>query len=222
MSYALTLAGISLANLVAIISPGPAFLLVTRTAASRSRAVGLATAVGIASATTLWAAAATFGVGLFMTRFATVYGIVQLVGGVYLIWLGLMAWRAARAGRAATAPPTPAAPAEPTAARGHASAGELGRAALTGLSLTLTNPKVVIFFSSIFVALLPAPAPGWVRFAALGIVATQEFTWYVVVASVFSHARVQAAYRRIKGGIDRIMGVVFIAFGARIVALARI
>ncbi len=50
----------------------------------------------------------------------------------------------------------------------------------------------------------------------------QETTWYVLVACVFSHARVQAGYRRIGGTIDRVMGTVFIAFGARIVALTRI
>lgn len=217
MSYALTLAGISLANMLAIMSPGPAFLLVTRTAASQSRAVGLATALGIAAATTLWAVAATFGVAIFMTRFAAIYGVVQLAGGIYLIALGLAAWRGGRSDdRPASAATCEAGSETPV------SAARLTRAAMTGLSLTLTNPKVVIFFSSIFLALFPAETPFWVRIAALGIVATQEITWYVVVACVFSHARVQAAYQRIKRGIDRVMGAVFIAFGARIVALARI
>ncbi|HLI10493.1 MAG TPA: LysE family transporter [Alphaproteobacteria bacterium] len=215
MSYSLTLAGIALANLLAIISPGPAFLLVSRTAASRSRALGLATGLGVAAATTLWAVAATFGVAVLMTRLTTLYGLVQLVGGAYLIWLGLSAWRDhgdAPSGTASAA----------AALGGTPSAMELRRAFLTGLSLTLTNPKVVVFFSSIFVAMLPAQAPLWVRLAALGIVAVQENAWYMLVACLFSQARMQAAYQRIKGGIDRVMGAVFIAFGARIVALARI
>ncbi len=140
MSYSLTLAGIALANLLAIISPGPAFLLVSRTAASRSRALGLATGLGVAAATTLWAVAATFGVAVLMTRLTTLYGLVQLVGGAYLIWLGLSAWRDhgdAPSGTASAA----------AALGGTPSAMELRRAFLTGLSLTLTNPKVVVFCS---------------------------------------------------------------------------
>ncbi len=218
MSYAFTLAGVSVANMLAIMSPGPAFLLVTSTASSQSRAVGLATALGIAAATTLWAVAAIFGVAIFLTRFATLYGLVQLAGGVYLIWLGLVAWRGKRHGGdlASTVAESKISNDAPV------SAARLVRAAITGLSLTLTNPKVVIFFSSIFLALFPAETPFWVRLAALGIVAMQETTWYVVVACVFSHALVQAVYQRIKSGIDRVMGAVFIAFGARIVALAHI
>jgi hypothetical protein len=42
VSYGATLAGIAFANMLGILSPGPAFLLVSRTAAARSRAAGLA------------------------------------------------------------------------------------------------------------------------------------------------------------------------------------
>jgi threonine efflux protein len=162
--------------------------------------------------------AATFGVSIFMTRFTTIYGLVQLAGGIYLIWLGLVTWRSRRPGDC----PDSTAAASEVGGTAPVSAARLVRAAMTGLSLTLTNPKVVIFFSSIFLALFPTETPFRVRLAALGIVATQEITWYVVVACVFSHARVQAAYRRMKRGIDRVMGTVFIVFGARIAALAHI
>jgi threonine efflux protein len=151
--------------------------------------------------------AATFGVAMLMTQFAVLYGIVQIIGGLYLIWLGLMAWK--HTGSNEVGP-------EDASPRGYR------RAAATGFLLSLTNPKIVIFFSSIFVAMLPVDAPMWVRLAALGIVAFQETLWYALVACVFSHHRVQAGYRRIRGGVDRVMGTVFIALGARIVAVARI
>lgn len=211
MSYTLALAAVSAADALAVISPGPAFLLVSRTAASRSRAVGLATGGGVAAAIILWATAATFGVAALMARFATVYGAIQLAGGAYLIWLGLSAWREATLG---------AEPARDTG--GTAPPTSLRRAVLVGVSLTLANPKVVVFFSSIFVALIPAHAPLWVRGAAIGIVAIQEITWYVLVACLFSHARVRLAYQRMRFVLDRAIGTVFVALGARIVALARV
>jgi threonine efflux protein len=207
VSYGATLAGIAFANMLGILSPGPAFLLVSRTAAARSRSAGLATGLGVAMAATLWAAAATFGVAFVMTRLAAVYGAIQLAGAVYLIWLGLSAWLHQ--------------PAE-TAAGSTSPSSRRGSAILTGFGLSLTNPKIVVFFSSIFVALIPAEAPLWVRLAALGIVAGQETLWAVAVACLFSQPSIQAGYRRFARRIEQVMGAVFIALGARIAALARV
>ncbi len=211
MSYVPMLAGIAVINLLAIMSPGPAFFLVSRSAASRSRAVGVATALGVSAAAGLWAMAAIFGVALLMTRFTTVYGLMQLAGGAYLIWLGLSAWSASQRSEDASAEADDL---------GRGVSSSLRRAVLTGGMLSLTNPKMIIYFTSIFVAVFPAHAPLWVHLTALGIVVAEEVLWWVLVAYLFSHARMQAAYRRVRGVLDRVLGVAFVAFGARIVALA--
>ncbi|HUC18137.1 MAG TPA: LysE family transporter [Acetobacteraceae bacterium] len=207
MSYAFTLAGIAAANMLACLSPGPAFLLISRAAAGRSRTIGLATGLGIALAATLWAAAASFGVAAIMTRLATLYGLIQLAGAVYLIWLGLAAWLHPDSGEASLP------------ARGLESRS---RAFLVGLSLGLTNPKIVIFFSSIFVALIPAHAPLSLRLAALAVVAADEVVYAGLVACLFSTPRVRALYQRLRHGLERVAGALFIAIGARIAALARL
>jgi threonine efflux protein len=79
----------------------------------------------------------------------------------------------------------------------------------------------VIFFSSIFVALLPPHAPLWLRLAVVGIVCVQEITWYTTVAFVFSRPRVQAAYRRLSQWIERALGTVLIGLGLRILVGVR-
>jgi threonine/homoserine/homoserine lactone efflux protein len=93
---------------------------------------------------------------------------------------------------------------------------------MVGAWLSLGNPKIVVFFSSIFVALLPPHAPLWVRLAAIAIVGAQELAWYTTVAFVFSRPRVQAAYARAHGVIERTLGAVLIGLGARIVTAVRI
>lgn len=145
-----------------------------------------------------------------MARFAALYGAIQLAGGAYLIRLGLSPWREG----------APAAADRP--ATDGAAPARLHRAALKGLSLTLGNPKVGVFFGSIFVTLLPAETPLWVRAAALGIVAGQETTWYVLVACLFSQPRIRAGYAQIRTVLDRAIGTVFITLGARIAALAHV
>jgi threonine efflux protein len=214
MTYALPLAGLALANLLGIISPGPAFLMVSRAAAGRSLGTALGLAAGVAVAATLWAAAACFGIAILMSQFAPVYGAIQLAGGAYLIWLGIGAWR--ESGRSAAVHAEPAAN---VPRRGERSG--IARSVLVGAMLSLGNPKIVIFFSSIFVALLPAHAPLWLRFAVVGIVGMQEISWYTAVAFVFSRPSVQAAYRRASKWIERTLGTVLIGLGARILVGVR-
>ncbi len=210
-SYLWPLAGLALANLLGIISPGPAFLMVSRAAAGRSLGIGVALGAGVAIAATMWAAAASFGIALLMTQFASVYGAIQIAGGAYLIWLGVNAWRHSRSPLVASA-----APQAPGKRDG------IARAVLTGAWLSLGNPKIIIFFSSIFVALLPHDAPVWVRLVAVGIVGVQEVSWYTIVAFVFSRPRVQAAYARARVWIERALGTVLIGLGARIIATVRL
>lgn len=212
MSYAWALGALAFANLLGIMSPGPAFLMVSRAAAGRSLGVGVALGAGVAIAATFWAAAACFGLALLMTQFATLYGVIQIAGGAYLIWLGINAWRHSRAVEAAPA----ASPQQPTSRDG------VGRAVLVGAWLSLGNPKIIIFFTSIFVALLPHDAPLWVRLAAVAIVGVQEISWYTIVAFVFSRPRVQAAYGRARKWIERALGTVLIGLGARIIGTVRL
>jgi threonine efflux protein len=213
MSYILPLAALAFANLLGIISPGPAFLMVSRAAAGRDLKTAIGLGAGVAVAATSWAAMACFGIAILMSQFAPLYGAIQLAGGAYLIWLGIGAWR--HSGEGASLPATAAVP--------HA--GErsgIARAVLVGATLSLGNPKIVIFFSSIFVALLPPHAPLWVRLAAIAIVGVQEITWYTAVAFVFSRPRVQAAYARARTWIERALGTVLIGLGTRIIAAVRI
>lgn len=208
MSYTVPLAELALANFIGIVSPGPAFLLVSRAAAGRSRSTAFGLSLGVAIAATAWAAAACFGIALVMAKFATLYRAIQIAGGFYLVWLGIGAWRAG-APQAADPPASTARP------QGTA------RAVLVGAALNLGNPKIVIFFTSIFVTLLPASAPLWVRLAATAIVGVQEAAWYVAVAFLFSRPRIQAAYRRAGTWIERTVGTILIALGARIISAAR-
>jgi threonine/homoserine/homoserine lactone efflux protein len=211
----LPLAGLALANALGIISPGPAFIMVSRAAAGRSLRTAVGLGAGVAIAATLWAAAACFGIALLMTQFAAVYGAIQLAGGAYLIWLGIGAWRSASTMHAA--PAGDVAPIDNTRARDG-----IGRAVMVGAWLSLGNPKIIVFFSSIFVALLPPHAPLWVRLTAIAIVGAQEIAWYTTVAFVFSRPRVQAAYARARGVIERTLGAVLIGLGARIITAVRI
>jgi threonine/homoserine/homoserine lactone efflux protein len=202
VEYALPLATIWLANILATMSPGPGFVVVARTAAERSRRAGIASAMGMTLGAVVWAMAAMFGLALLLTQVTWLYRAVQILGALYLVYLAVAIWRSA---------PKPFA-----TDGGEAAAGTPWRAFMLGAAVQLSNPKVAVFFGSIYVALLPAHAPAWFWAAALVMVLVNESAWYSAVALAFSAPRARRAYGRAKLWLDRAMAGFLGALGAKL------
>ncbi len=191
-------------QLLAAISPGQSFVLISKLALSNPRPVALSAVMGLGLGTIIWSSAAILGVALLLETAAWAYTAFKIAGGIYLVWLAIMLWRHAP---------------EPVDLDGARTKLITPWRAFTLGSLTqLANPKVVVFFGSIFVALLPAHAPAWVYVAAVVIVFFNEIGWYTVVALLFSSARPRAAYMRAKTWIDRVMAGFLALIGVRLIA----
>jgi len=199
------LLGLAFVHLLAVASPGPSTVLVVQTAAV-SRRGGLIAAFAMMLGAVAWAAAALYGLQALFTHFAWLYLVFRIAGGLFLIWLAVMIWRHAR-------DPLPeiAAPA----------AGGDGRIFVRALLLQLSNPKIMVFFGSIFLSILPQDLPGWMQAAVLALVAFDEFTWFALLALMFSGNTARAFYRRAKFWLDRIMGGALALLGLRLALSTR-
>jgi threonine efflux protein len=194
------LVGVAALNLAAAVSPGPAFILITQTAASSRREVAWATAAGTVAASLLWAAAALLGWQLVLARAASVYRFLQIAGGLYLCFIGWSTWRHAR---------------DPLLAFRRLEGSPL-TAFRKGLVLGLSNPKVIVFFGTIFTTLFTPATPAAVRWAALLVILFNETIWYGSLATLFGVSAIQRRYQRWKANTERFFGGVLIVFGARL------
>ena len=199
----LTLLGIQFAHLLAVMSPGPSFVVVTRVAVAHSRAEGVWTAFGFSLGTLIYGVAAILGLHSLFVALPMLYAGVRVVAAAYLFWLAFMFWRHA-------ADPLP-----DTATETAIRAAPLG-AIRRGLITQLSNPKVVVFMGSIFVTLLPANPSPVVIALLLAIVWTNEFAWFGLVACVASMPRPRRAYTRAKSYIDRLTGAVLAGLGLKL------
>jgi len=86
-----------------------------------------------------------------------------------------------------------------------------------GFITNLTNPQSVVFFGSIFAALLPAGAPVWLRAAAVGVIVFDALWWHLTLALAFSTRRAQGLYARVKRPLDYLLGGVLVLLGVRLV-----
>ena len=206
MQYVGFFGGVAGVFLLACLSPGPVWLLISSTSVSVSRRAGVLTGLGVAGATATWASLAMVGIGV-LTSIAWLADALRLAGAGYLVWIGVRMIGARRdTGRE-------------TDAICRAECGDWV-AVRRGYLSSMTNPKAAAFFGSIFVVLLPSVAPGWVYATAVILLAVLSAAWHCGLALMFSLAPVQAAYRRAKFKIDTLVGAVLIALGVRL-AVAR-
>lgn len=128
------------------LAPGPGTLAIAGTAMARGRAMGLAVAWGMTSASIVWASATALGFGQLMVQGGPAFEALRLMGVCYLLWL---AWHSARAAfRPVTAQPSDLA------------AASLLAAWLKGFGTHATNPKAVIYWGSILaIGIRPDSSP---------------------------------------------------------------
>lgn len=205
MSASLALVGILGALLVGAISPGPSFVLVSRIAVKMSRIDGLAAALGMGIGGAIFATLALLGLVTILLQVEWLYLALRVLGGLYLVYLGIRIWRGA---------------VEPLDVQdpGVARPSSTFRSFALGLITQLSNPKTAIVYASIFAALLPASAPAWLLLSLPPLVLGLETSWYAVVAVAFSASRPRSAYLRLKASIDRAAGAVMGLLGVRLIS----
>ena len=207
MDYALALLGLAVVHLLAVASPGPSTVLVIQTAAVSGRRAGLLAAFAMMLGALVWAAAALYGLQVLFARFDWLYVAFRVAGALYLLYLAFMLIRHAGA---------PLPEADPSVAQSSAVRAGAWQGFLKALLLQLSNPKVMVFMGSIFISLLPAQPPAWMDATVLAIVAINEFTWFALLALLFSGGAARAFYRRTKLWLDRLMGGVLGLLGVRL------
>jgi threonine/homoserine/homoserine lactone efflux protein len=205
-AYLLPLLGLAVVHLLAVASPGPSTILVVQTAAVSGRRGGLIAAFAMMLGALAWAMAALYGLQALFAQFAWLYRVFQVAGGLFLIYLAVMIWRHAR---------------DPLPEIAGMARGSDGQIFVRALLLQLSNPKIMVFFGSIFLSVLPQDMPGWMEGAVLALVAFNEFTWFALLALLFSGGTARAFYRRTKFWLDRIMGGALALLGLRLALSAR-
>ncbi|MER7728349.1 LysE family translocator [Streptomyces sp. NPDC096323] len=156
--------------------PGADFTVVVRNALA-SRAAGVATALGVAGGLLVHTALAVAGLAAVLVAVPALFRTVQVLGGAYVLYLGLSALYAARRRGAQGAEAGQDNGHDERAARGT------GRALRQGFLTNALNPKAPVLFLSLLPQFVPAgaaPLPRTLLLAA--IVVLMALIWFPAVA----------------------------------------
>ncbi|RAI03582.1 amino acid transporter [Acuticoccus sediminis] len=185
---------IMLAALIAMASPGPATLAIAGTSMSRGRVPGLALTGGILTGSLIWSTAAAFGLAALMLSHAWVFEVVRYAGGAYLAYLAVKSARAACSAEALNT---------------RTMNGSLFALYRKGLALHLTNPKVVLFFGSLYTMGVPHDATPAEFALIIGAIFTQSVIVNGGYALLFSAPAVTRAYIRLRRWFEGMFAVAF-------------
>lgn len=198
MNYVTTLFGLAGVLLLSVASPGPNFVVVTSTA-TVSRRAGIAAGLALAAASGTWVLIATAGLSLILSHVGWIGVTLRLAGALYLIWLGIKMILTAR---------------RPLPDQSNAVTSDWA-AAKKAYLVSMTNPKALAFYGSVFALLVPPHVPVWVDMTVVALAVGISGVWYCGMALLASHPAVRRTLIRRKAAFDTTAGAVLIALGGR-------
>ena len=194
---------VALVHLLAVASPGPDFAIVLRESVSNGRHAGIWTALGVGSGILLHVGYCLLGIGLIVSQSIVLFNLLKWLAAAYLIYIGIRALQAR--------------PADPASAELAPLAARSPRAAFVrGFVTNGLNPKVTLFFLSLFTLVISPQTPLLVQ-AGYGLyLALATALWFCAVALLFSQARVRRGFVRLGHWFDRLMGAVLVGLGIKV------
>jgi len=198
------------AGLLLNVTPGPDFALVMGRSLQMGVRGGIAAALGVGAGALVHILAAALGLSAVLATSATAFTIVKLAGAAYLVWIGArMLLSRAAPGREEAATPAPA---------------TLRAVFLQGMLTNVLNPKVALFFLAFLPQFIAPDAPSkTAAFITLGLIFNTTGTlWNLAVAWLAARmSAVLGAGTSLRIGLDRVLGAMFVALGARLAVLQR-
>lgn len=181
----------------AVVSPGPAFAAIVHRSVSVGRQESLLTVLGITTASGIYGLLTIFGVGALIATSDVIQEAVRLLGAVYLIWLGISAWKHAAVPVALESGRFP-----------HRADAFFG-----GLMIEFGNPKGIAFFLSVFAVAMPADASLATKLLTISGGLAFELAWYAAAALILGSHSARRAYGRAKPTVERLFGGLFVGLG---------
>ena len=205
----MTLITVTVVGLLAVMSPGPDFIIVTRNSLLYSKRAGLFTTLGIVIGNLWWVAASILGLSYVLAQSIIVFSTLKLLGAVYLIYLGAKSLRLGE-----KKPENSGGDTRPTESpRDLTSTSAFGM----GLWNNLLNPKCALFYSSFFSIIITPQTPALFRWVFGLEITLIALVWFSLLSTVLSFQTVRSFFERWSTILDRLTGAILIALGLKLI-----
>jgi homoserine/homoserine lactone efflux protein len=196
-----------LATIILSLTPGPGVFSSISSGLHHGFRLGAWNAVGMQAASLVYVMVVALGLGAILLASETLFSVVKWLGVAYLVYLGIVTWRA-----------TPKAFQDDGDDRVRSPREVFTR----GFLVNITNPKGIIFFAAIFPQFIDVDRPQALQYAILG--ATTFVTDLAIMMGYTALAakalRVMREPARLRW-VNRGLGSAFVAAGVALAGFRR-
>ncbi len=205
----LTLAAV---NVLAVMSPGPDFVMAVRNSVVYSRRVGVFTALGFSIGVLVHVTYTVLGIAAIIAQSVMAFNIIKYAGAAYLIWIGYHALRS-KGMKTEIIDGV-------LIKTGVKQMGDFA-AFRSGFLTNLLNPKAALFFLAIVSQIIRPETPLFWQ-AVYGLTCSViTMAWFSAIAFVLTQGRVRNTFLKATKWIDRACGSLMIALGIKVALTTR-
>lgn len=200
----LTLIGtVTVIHLLAVISPGPDFIMAVKNSLTYSRRTGIWTAVGFGLGISVHIFYCLAGLALIISKSILLFSVIKYFGAAYLVYVGVKCL---------------------LAKSGEIDVGESEKksdisaaaAVRMGFLTNVLNPKATLLFLSLFTLVITPGTPGLVLGIVSVIMIVNTSLWFMLVATFLTHKSVRSVFERFQNKFNKIFGVLLVAIGVKV------
>lgn len=189
---------------LAVISPGPDFVVAVRNSIMGSRKIGVMTALGFAVGVCFHTGYTLIGLATIIAQSVVIFNLIKYIGAAYLLYMGIKALRSN--GFEMDKDDLGSKPVLMTSMQ----------AFNNGLLTNILNPKATLFFLAVFSQFI---TPETTMLVQVGYAATCSiicFLWFTAVSIVLTDWRIKKRFLSFSKTIDRLCGGFLIALSVKL------
>lgn len=180
-------------------SPGPSLAVVLKHTLAGGRKQGFVAAITHGLGVGLYAFLCISGLAVIIFASPLLFSVLQWGGALYLAWLGIK-------GLLSKNNPNQELPSV-----------DASTAARDGFMIVFLNPKIAVFFISLFAQVVGADTTWLAKLVYASTAMIIDGLWYVIVAWLFSNPRWLGALQRQAVWLDRFFGLILIGLASKLV-----
>lgn len=197
-SHWLTIATICI---LGAMSPGPSLAVVLKNTLNGSRFLGVLTSLGHGLGVGIYATISVLGLAIVLTGQPVLFKGIQIIGALYLLWLGINAFRSKSAFGQEHSTDTSKSPVQ---------------AFTSGFLISFLNPKIAIFFLALFSQFVDPDSALTTKLVYSMTAAVIDAAWYIFIAVAVSHSVFAERLRHYSVYLDKILAVLLVGIGIRL------
>lgn len=203
MQYLPIVLTVALIHFLAVISPGPDFIMITRNSLVYSRKTGIYSAIGLGLGILVHVTYSLVGIGVIISQSVLLFNFIKYLGAAYLIYIGYKSLTS-KSSKLQLQDKNAQKDISPLAA------------IRIGFLTNVTNPKVTLFFLSLFTLVINPDTPLAIKLIIGTEMSIVTALWFTLVAFLISHHLIKDKISKVHSFAEKFIGVVLIGLGIKV------